>query len=97
MGCDTFYTCHNKLVESEMLELNTRIIDFNEIGIAKLSKAMARKLALAVANFANKTDATEATVEDLLNYFPTRYEDRSKPSGACLSLCQLSVFCRITR
>ncbi|MBX7172988.1 MAG: ATP-dependent DNA helicase RecG [Pyrinomonadaceae bacterium] len=60
-----------------MLGLNTQIIDFNEIGIAKLSKAMARKLAMAVANFANKTDASEATVEDLLNYFPMRYEDRS--------------------
>ena len=38
---------------------------------------MARKLAMAVANFANKTDLTDATVEDLLNYFPMRYEDRS--------------------
>ncbi len=39
--------------------------------------AMSRKLAIAVAGFANKTDASEATVEDLLNYFPMRYEDRS--------------------
>ena len=38
---------------------------------------MSRKLALAVAEFANKTDLADATVEDLLNYFPMRYEDRS--------------------
>ncbi|MGD9563328.1 MAG: ATP-dependent DNA helicase RecG [Pyrinomonadaceae bacterium] len=38
---------------------------------------MSRKLAAAVANFAAKTEVSEATVEDLLNYFPTRYEDRS--------------------
>lgn len=38
---------------------------------------MSRKLALAVATFTNKIDASEATVEDLLNYFPMRYEDRS--------------------
>jgi len=37
----------------------------------------ARKLALAVAGTANKHDAAEATVEDLLNYLPMRYEDRS--------------------
>lgn len=59
------------------LTLNTPIIDFNELKIAKLSSAMAKKLALAVAGFANKTDASGATVEDLLNYFPLRYEDRS--------------------
>jgi ATP-dependent DNA helicase RecG len=60
-----------------MLTLQTPIINFHEFKIAKLSSAMSRKLALAVANFANKTDASEATVEDLLNYFPMRYEDRS--------------------
>lgn len=38
---------------------------------------MARKLAAAVANYAGKTDLTDTTVEDLLNYFPARYEDRS--------------------
>lgn len=38
---------------------------------------MARKLAAAVANYAGKTDLTDTNVEDLLNYFPARYEDRS--------------------
>jgi ATP-dependent DNA helicase RecG len=59
------------------LSLNTPIIDFHKLEIAKLSNAMARKLALAVAIYTNKTDASDATVEDLLNYFPMRYEDRS--------------------
>src|SRR5436190_7177584 len=38
---------------------------------------MSRKLAVALAGFAAKTDADTVTVEDLLNYFPMRYEDRS--------------------
>src|SRR5690348_17859960 len=42
---------------------------------------MARKLALAVASNSNKTDASDAKVEDLLNYFPMRYEDRSNLIG----------------
>lgn len=38
---------------------------------------MSRKLAMAVANFAYKNELAEVTVEDFLNYFPMRYEDRS--------------------
>lgn len=59
------------------LTLDTPIIEFHKHGISKLSGAMARKLAIAVAGEASKTDLSEATVEDLLNYFPKRYEDRS--------------------
>ncbi|MEP6924272.1 MAG: hypothetical protein ABI954_07390, partial [Pyrinomonadaceae bacterium] len=59
------------------LNLQTSIISFHKLGIANLSEAMARRLALAVATFTNKSDATEATVEDLLNYLPMRWEDRS--------------------
>ena len=59
------------------LNLQTLLLDLYKYEIANLSQAMARKLAMAAANFAYKTDLTEATVEDLLNYFPTRYEDRS--------------------
>jgi ATP-dependent DNA helicase RecG len=60
-----------------MIQLDTKIINFHENGIANLSVAMSKKLAVAVANYAHKTDANAANVEDLLNYFPTRYEDRS--------------------
>jgi ATP-dependent DNA helicase RecG len=59
------------------LTLNSPLVELHQNEIARLSAAMARKLALTVANFANKSDAAEATVEDLLNYFPMRYEDRS--------------------
>ncbi|HEV2915606.1 MAG TPA: ATP-dependent DNA helicase RecG [Pyrinomonadaceae bacterium] len=46
-------------------------------GIPRLGQATARKLALALATASGKTDASEATVEDLLGYLPMRYEDRS--------------------
>ena len=59
------------------LRLDTPIIELHKHAISKLSGAMARKLAMAVAGEAAKGDLTEATVEDLLNYFPMRYEDRS--------------------
>ncbi|MEP6944638.1 MAG: ATP-dependent DNA helicase RecG [Acidobacteriota bacterium] len=60
------------------LTLETPIVDLDRFGIARLSALMAKKLAVAVAIFAAKTDPASATVEDLLNYFPARYEDRSK-------------------
>ena len=60
-----------------MLNLNTPILDFHKHEIAGLSQAMAKKLAMAVAVHSYKNDLSEATVEDLLNYFPMRYEDRS--------------------
>ena len=62
---------------SEKIKLQTPVIELNKQGVASLSAPAARKLALAVATFANLTDAAEATVEDLLNYLPMRWEDRS--------------------
>jgi ATP-dependent DNA helicase RecG len=59
------------------IALNTPILELHHNEIANLSAAMGRKLAMAVAGFAAKPDIGEATVEDLLNYFPMRYEDRS--------------------
>lgn len=59
------------------ISLTTPLIDLHKFEITNLSSAMARKLGMAVANFAYKNDLSEATVEDLLNYFPMRYEDRS--------------------
>src|SRR5258706_2774886 len=60
------------------LTLTTPILEFPRHEIAKLSPAMTQKLAVALAGFAGKTDPTAVTVGDLLNYFPARYEDRSK-------------------
>jgi ATP-dependent DNA helicase RecG len=59
------------------LSLKTPLVELHEFQIASLTKAAAKKLALAVASFANRTDIWDATVEDLLNYLPMRYEDRS--------------------
>src|SRR4029077_11304339 len=56
---------------------STPIIDLAMHKIAYLSTAMAKKLAAAVASNSTKSDLKEASVEDLLNYFPMRYEDRS--------------------
>jgi len=59
------------------LALQTPLLELYKYDVADLSQAMARKLAMAVAAFTYKNDLTEATIEDLLNYFPMRYEDRS--------------------
>ncbi|HEX5708424.1 MAG TPA: ATP-dependent DNA helicase RecG [Pyrinomonadaceae bacterium] len=59
------------------LSLTTPLLTLPKCGIARMGAGTARRLALAVANVADKRDAAEATVEDLLNYLPMRYEDRS--------------------
>src|SRR5690349_1836569 len=59
------------------IRLDTPVIELHKHAVGKLSAAMSRKLALAVAANFSKSDPIDATVEDLLNYFPMRYEDRS--------------------
>ena len=59
------------------LKLDTSLIDLSKCGIAGISHAMSRKLAKGVASFSGKKKTESATVEDLLNYFPMRWEDRS--------------------
>ena len=59
------------------LAITTPLIELDQYGIERLSGPMARKLAAAVAGAASRADVNLATVEDLLNYFPARYEDRS--------------------
>jgi len=63
------------------IHLDTPLIELHNCGVGKQSAPMGRKLALAVAANFDKTDAAKATVEDLLNYFPMRYEDRSNLVG----------------
>ena len=65
------------MADSSPLTLDTPIVELYRFGIPRFGQGMARKLGLALASLAAKTDATEATVEDLLNYLPMRYEDRS--------------------
>ncbi|MGH9942276.1 MAG: ATP-dependent DNA helicase RecG [Pyrinomonadaceae bacterium] len=59
------------------LTLDTPILTLTQFGIPRMGQVSARRLALALAHAADKRDAAEATVEDLLNYLPMRYEDRS--------------------
>jgi ATP-dependent DNA helicase RecG len=60
-----------------LINLQTAILNFYKLGVANLSEAMSRCLALAVATVAGESDASQATAEDLLNYLPMRWEDRS--------------------
>jgi len=62
------------------ISLNTPIEDLHSFRIARLGPILSRKLAAALANQTHKKSSAEATVEDLLNYFPMRYEDRSRPA-----------------
>jgi ATP-dependent DNA helicase RecG len=62
------------------ISLNTPIEDLHNFRIARLGDQLSHKLALALASHANKRNAADATVEDLLNYLPMRYEDRSHPA-----------------
>lgn len=59
------------------LAINSPVAELYKYDIARLGPAMSRKLALALANHANTKDSADVTIEDLLNYFPVRYEDRS--------------------
>ncbi len=59
------------------LTLNTPVVELGSVGITRFAEGSAHKLALAVAIAFDKRDAREATIEDLLNYLPMRYEDRS--------------------
>lgn len=59
------------------LELDTSIIELYRYGISNLSAGMARKLAVALAAASEKPNVDDVSVEDLLNYLPARYEDRS--------------------
>jgi ATP-dependent DNA helicase RecG len=60
-----------------ILSLDTPILSLTGQGIPRFGQPTARRLALALATLYGKREAGEATVEDLLNYLPMRYEDRS--------------------
>ncbi|HEX8070417.1 MAG TPA: ATP-dependent DNA helicase RecG [Pyrinomonadaceae bacterium] len=59
------------------MTLDTPILELARAGLPRFGPPTARRLGLALAALAGKRDAGEATVEDLLNYLPMRYEDRS--------------------
>ncbi|REJ78284.1 MAG: ATP-dependent DNA helicase RecG [Acidobacteria bacterium] len=59
------------------ITITTGITELYRHDVAGISPYLSRKLANAVAGAADKSDPEEATVDDLLAYFPMRYEDRS--------------------
>ncbi len=62
------------------ISLNTPIEDLHSFKIARLGPILSQKLAKALATQTHKKNSAGVTVEDLLNYFPMRYEDRSHPA-----------------
>src|SRR6185436_9913049 len=62
------------------ISLNTLIEDLHNFKIARLGPVLSRKLAHALTSQVHKKSSAEVTVEDLLTYFPMRYEDRSRPA-----------------
>ena len=60
------------------LSLDAPVMTLHQRGIPLLGPTTSRTLANALAPLANKKDAEFVTIEDLLNYLPMRYEDRSK-------------------
>ncbi|MFT3745054.1 MAG: ATP-dependent DNA helicase RecG [Pyrinomonadaceae bacterium] len=61
----------------DLIPISACIVEIPDRLIGKTSAALRRKLAIALAGSANKTNPDQVTVEDLLLYFPARYEDRS--------------------
>lgn len=62
------------------ISLNTPVEDLHSFKIARLGPVLSRKLAQALAAQTHKKSAASVTVEDLLTYFPMRYEDRARPA-----------------
>ncbi|HEV7797609.1 MAG TPA: ATP-dependent DNA helicase RecG [Pyrinomonadaceae bacterium] len=60
--------------------LQTPIEDFYKYRLARFGQTLSHKLAVEIGNHTARKDSRSATVEDLLNYLPMRYEDRSNPA-----------------
>ena len=60
--------------------LSTPVDDLYNYDLGRLGQTLSHKLALSLAKHFGKKDANTITVEDLLDYLPMRYEDRSHPA-----------------
>ena len=60
--------------------LSTPIHELHKYRLARLGQHLSQKLAHALRHPTAKKGDETATVEDLLNYLPMRYEDRSHPA-----------------
>jgi ATP-dependent DNA helicase RecG len=59
------------------ISLDSTILSLSEARIPRFGQQSARQLALALTESSPGKDIASVTVEDLLNYLPARYEDRS--------------------
>ena len=62
------------------ISLDTSLEDLHTFKIARVGPVLSRKLAKALASQTHKQNPADVNVEDLLMYFPMRYEDRSRPA-----------------
>ncbi|HLE63381.1 MAG TPA: ATP-dependent DNA helicase RecG, partial [Pyrinomonadaceae bacterium] len=60
------------------VSLKTLVSELHLYRIARVGPTLSRKLALALAEELKKSQGNPATIEDLVQYLPSRYEDRSK-------------------
>jgi ATP-dependent DNA helicase RecG len=60
--------------------LHTPIEELYKYRLARFGQTLSHKLAVDIAHYTARKDFGGATVEDLLNYLPMRYEDRSNPA-----------------
>src|SRR6266850_2788471 len=65
------------MTPTSSITLDTRITDLPGRGVPRFGPQSARKLALALAEVSPGKDINAVNVEDLVNYLPGRYEDRS--------------------
>ncbi len=59
--------------------LNVSVGDLYQYRLARIGQTLSQRLAKSLAGHL-KRDPSKVTVEDLLNYLPMRYEDRSNPA-----------------
>ncbi len=72
--------CYDPLQMPAPFSLSTPIVDLYKYRLAHFGQTLSHKLALALKSQFGKKTSAEVTVEDLLNYLPMRYEDRSHPA-----------------
>src|SRR5258708_37689130 len=65
------------MTSTSSITMDSRITDLPSCGIPRFGSQSARKLALALAEVSPGQDINTVKVEDLFNYLPARYEDRS--------------------
>ena len=65
---------------SSSFSLQTPLEDLYKHRLARFGQILSHKLAVEIASHFKRPNAATTTAEDLLNYLPLRYEDRSSPA-----------------